>query len=51
MLKSRDKEKGYGDIKEHKDDPVTFGVVELENGDDLRYFIETGKASLLHQRM
>ncbi len=26
-----------------KDDSVTFGLVELNNGGDLKYFIESGK--------
>jgi len=33
-------DKGYGDFKGHKDVQVTFGSVELENGDKMRYFIE-----------
>ncbi len=40
-------DKGYADFKGYKDDQVTFGLVELENGDDLKYFIETGKASMI----
>lgn len=40
-------DKGYGDFKGYKDDLVTFGLVELKNGDDLKYFIETGKASMI----
>ena len=35
-------DKGYGDLKGYKDDQVTFGLVELENGNELKYFIETG---------
>ncbi|WP_196888265.1 hypothetical protein [Aureivirga sp. CE67] len=38
---------GYGDFKEYKDIQVSFGFVKLENGDDLKYFIETGKASMI----
>lgn len=40
-------DKGYGDFNGCRDDSVTFGLVELENGDDLKYFIETGKASMI----
>ncbi len=40
-------DKGYGDFKGYKDDQVTFGLVELENGDNFKYFIETGKASMI----
>ena len=40
-------DKGYGGFKGYKDDQVTFGLVELENRDDLKYFIETGKASMI----
>ena len=40
-------EQGYGDFKGYKNDQVTFGLVELENGGDFKYFIETGKASMI----
>lgn len=40
-------DKGYGDFKGYKDDQVTFGLVELQNGDNFKYFIETGKASMI----
>lgn len=40
-------DKGYGDFKGYKNDSFTFGIVELENGIDLKYFIETGKASMI----
>ncbi|GER60728.1 hypothetical protein ULMA_28360 [Patiriisocius marinus] len=40
-------DKRYGDFKGFKDDLFTFGLVELENGTDLKYFIETGKASMI----
>lgn len=39
------KDKGYGNFKGSKDNSLTFGLVELENGNKLKYFIETGKAS------
>ena len=41
------KDKGYGDFKGYKDDSLTFGLVELESGTELKYFIETGKASMI----
>ena len=41
------KDKLYGDFKGYKDKSYTFGFVELENGKDLKYFIETGKASMI----
>ncbi len=41
------KDKGYGDFKGYKDATLTFGLVELENGTELKYFIETGKASMI----
>ncbi|CAM1341945.1 hypothetical protein [Tenacibaculum amylolyticum] len=44
---SRATDKEYGDFKGYKDGQVTFGLVELENGDELKYFIETGKASMI----
>ena len=44
---SRATDKGYGDFKGFKDDQVTFGLIELENEDDFKYFIETGKASMI----
>jgi hypothetical protein len=40
-------DKGYGDFKGYKKDAITNGLVELENGDKLKYFIETGKASMV----
>lgn len=39
--------KGYGDFKGYKNDSFTFGLVQLENGNDFKYFIETGKASMI----
>lgn len=40
-------DKLYGDFKAYKDGSFTFGLVQLENGIDLKYFIETGKASMI----
>ena len=40
-------DKGYGNFKGYKNDTLTFGIVELENGTELKYFIETGKASMI----
>lgn len=40
------KDKGYGYFKGNKDS-LTFGLIELENGVELKYFIETGKASMI----
>ncbi len=40
------KDKGSGMFKSMKDDFV-FGSITLENGSDLKYFIETGKASMI----
>lgn len=40
------KDKGCGMFKSIKDDFV-FGSITLENGSDLKYFIETGKASMI----
>lgn len=42
------RDKFYGDFKgilEKK--AVTYGMVQLENGNDLKYLIETGKASMV----
>ena len=42
------RDKLYGEFKgNHKNDQFTFGTIQLENGNDLRYFIETGKASMV----
>tara|TARA_R110000751_G_scaffold99664_11_gene193223 strand:+ start:435 stop:929 length:495 start_codon:yes stop_codon:yes gene_type:complete len=41
------KDKLYGDFKGYKDKSYTFGFVELKSGTDLKYFIETGKASMI----
>lgn len=40
-------DKLYGDFKGHKNASITFGLVQLQNGTDLKYFIETGKASMI----
>ena len=40
-------DKLYGDFKGYKDKEFTFGMVQLQNGNELKYFIETGKASMI----
>lgn len=40
------KDNGYGMLKSTKGEFV-FGSVKLENGTDLEYFVETGKASMI----
>ena len=40
------KDNGYGMFKSTKEDFV-FGSVSLENGIELEYFVETGKASMI----
>ncbi|RZS92009.1 hypothetical protein [Aquimarina brevivitae] len=40
-------DKGYGDFKGYQDKPLTLGVIELANGTELKYFIETGRASMI----
>lgn len=41
-------DKRYGDFKGgFNDDPYTFGLVQLQNGSILKYFIEIGKASMI----
>lgn len=40
-------DKLYGDFKGYKDKEFTFGLVQLQNGNELKYFIETGKASMV----
>ncbi|GAA3920758.1 hypothetical protein GO495_00735 [Chitinophaga oryziterrae] len=46
-------DKGYGDFKgyvkfnEYKREPLTFGLIQLNNGNELKYFIETGSASMV----
>lgn len=40
------KDKLYGEFKSERE-KLTFGSVELENGTTLKYFIETGKASMV----
>jgi hypothetical protein len=37
----------YGDFKGYKTKDFTFGLVQLENGNELKYFIETGNASMI----
>jgi len=41
------KDKMYGDFKGYQDKLFTFGQISLHNGTDLKYFIETGKASMV----
>ncbi len=42
------KDKLYGDFKGVlRKEPFTFGMVQLDNGNDLQYFIETGRASMI----
>lgn len=40
-------DKHYGDFKGYKDNLFTFGQIQLENGVDLNYFVETGNASMV----
>ncbi|KAA5536099.1 hypothetical protein F0919_00045 [Taibaiella lutea] len=40
-------DKSYGDFKGYEDSLHTFGRIQLPNGAILRYFIETGKASMV----
>ncbi len=39
--------KSYGDFKGLNGEPLTFGLLQLENGTEIKYFIETGKASMI----
>lgn len=42
------KDKLYGDFKGAiSKEPYTFGMVKLEDSNDLKYFIETGRASMV----
>lgn len=40
-------DKLYGDFKGYNDKEFTFGQVLLQNAQDLKYFIETGRASMV----
>ena len=40
-------DKGYGNFKGYKENSITFGLLKLENGTELKYFIETGNASMV----
>lgn len=40
------KDKFYGEFKSQKEN-YTFGTVELKNGEHIKYFIETGRASMI----
>lgn len=40
-------DKLYGDFKGNKDKEFTYGLVQLPNGKELKYLIETGKASMV----
>jgi len=37
----------HADFKGHKDKLFTFGYLQLQNGTDLKYFVETGNASMV----
>ena len=37
----------HADFKGHKGKLFTFGHLQLENGTDLKYFVETGNASMV----
>jgi hypothetical protein len=37
----------YGNFKGYENEKYTFGKVILENGKTMKYFIETGKASMI----
>lgn len=39
--------KGHGDFKGFVDKLFTFGSIQLSNGDTLKYFIETKRASMV----
>jgi len=39
--------KDYGDFKGIKNNPFTFGAIILADGTELKYFIETGRASMI----
>ncbi|UZO80703.1 hypothetical protein NBT05_17390 [Aquimarina sp. ERC-38] len=41
------KNKGYGNFKGYQDHSLTLGHIELKDGTDLKYFIETGRASMV----
>ncbi len=40
-------DKLYGNFKGFKEESFTFGLVQLDNGVDLKYFVETGNASMI----
>ena len=40
-------DKLYGDFKGYQDKDFTFGQVEVQNGNGIKYFIETGNASII----
>ncbi|MBV7532439.1 hypothetical protein [Chitinophaga sp. sic0106] len=39
--------KAYGDFKGYKKDSFTFGIIHLADGNEFKYFIETGRASMV----
>ena len=40
-------DKRYGDFKGYEDKMLTFGQIQLKSGMSLKYFIETGRASMV----
>jgi len=40
-------DKLYGDFKGYQDKGFTFAQVQVQNGNEIKYFIETGKASMI----
>ncbi|TCI90627.1 hypothetical protein [Tenacibaculum sp. M341] len=41
------KNKSFGNFKGYENELITFGMVELPEGNTFKYFIETGKASMI----
>jgi hypothetical protein len=40
-------DKLYGDFKGYQENETTFGQIKLSSGEELKYFIETGNASMV----
>ncbi len=40
-------DKLYGDFKGYQDKDFKFGQIQVQNGTEIKYFIETGKASMI----
>jgi hypothetical protein len=47
IISEETSDKDYGDFKGYKDKDFTLGGIQLQDGTELKYFVETGNASMV----